>query len=43
MLRLHLQVINALQRTLSKLDAAAGKALAPIRHSSCVKDTACTV
>jgi transposase len=32
MLRLHLQVIDALQRTLAELDAAVGKALAPIRQ-----------
>jgi transposase len=32
MLRLHLQVIDALQRTLGELDAAVGKALAPIRQ-----------
>ena len=30
--RLHLQVIDALQRTLAELDAAVGKALAPIRQ-----------
>jgi transposase len=30
MLRLHLQVVDALQRTLAELDAAVGKALAPI-------------
>jgi transposase len=32
MLRLHLQVIDALQCTLAELDAAVGKALAPIRQ-----------
>jgi transposase len=32
MLRLHLQVIDALQRTLAELDVAVGKALAPIRQ-----------
>jgi transposase len=32
MLRLHLQVVDALQRTLAELDAAVGKALAPIRQ-----------
>lgn len=32
MLRLHLDVINALQRTLADLDAAVGKALAPIQQ-----------
>jgi transposase len=32
MLRLHLQVVDALQRTLADLDAAVGKALAPIRQ-----------
>ena len=32
MLRLHLQVIDALQRTLGELDAAVGKALAPIQQ-----------
>ena len=32
MLKLHLQVIDALQRTLAELDAAVGKALAPIRQ-----------
>jgi len=32
MLRLHLQVIDALQRTLAELDTAVGKALAPIRQ-----------
>lgn len=32
LLRLHLQVIDALQRTLAELDAAVGKALAPIRQ-----------
>lgn len=32
MLRLHLQVIDALQRTLAELDATVGKALAPIRQ-----------
>ena len=31
-LRLHLQVVGALQRTLAELDAAVGKALAPIRQ-----------
>jgi hypothetical protein len=33
MLRLHLQVVDALQRTLDELDAAVGKALAPIRQA----------
>ena len=32
MLRLHLQVVDALQRTLAELDTAVGKALAPIRQ-----------
>ncbi len=32
MLRLHLQVVDALQRTLAELDAAVGKALAPIQE-----------
>ena len=32
MLRLHLQVVDALQRTLAELDAAVGKALAPIQQ-----------
>jgi transposase len=32
MLKLHLQVVDALQRTLAELDAAVGKALAPIRQ-----------
>ena len=32
MLKLHLQVIDALQRTLAELDTAVGKALAPIRQ-----------
>lgn len=32
MLRLHLQVIDALQHTLAELDAAVGKALTPIRQ-----------
>jgi transposase len=32
MLKLHLQVIDALQRTLTELDAAVGKHLAPIRQ-----------
>ena len=32
MLRLHLQVVDALQHTLAELDAAVGKALAPIRQ-----------
>jgi transposase len=32
MLRLHLQVVDALQRTLGELGAAVGKALAPIRQ-----------
>lgn len=31
-LRLHLQVVDALQRTLAELDAAVGKALAPIQQ-----------
>lgn len=34
MLRLHLQVIDMLQRTLAELDAAAGKTLAPIQKSA---------
>lgn len=32
MLKLHLQVVDALQRTLAELDAAVGKALAPIQQ-----------
>jgi transposase len=32
MLRLHLQVVDALQHTLAELDTAVGKALAPIRQ-----------
>ena len=32
MLKLHLQVVDALQRTLAELDTAVGKALAPIRQ-----------
>jgi transposase len=32
MLRVHLQVIDALQRTLAELDTSVGKALAPIRE-----------
>jgi transposase len=32
MLRLHLQLIDVLQRTLAELDAAVGEALAPIRQ-----------
>ena len=32
LLRLHLQVIDALQRTLAEMDVAVGKALAPIRQ-----------
>lgn len=34
LLKLHLDVINALQRTLSELDAAVGKALTPIRQGA---------
>ena len=32
MLKLHLQVVDALERTLAELDTAVGKALAPIQQ-----------